>query len=410
MFFSNNTVAQINSELRARMNNPDCFQKSNNQPTQLNKICMKPFARSSLIALALAGIFGLQISSSAFAETSDTPVKKHKRELANPQTYVLKQKQGQPDNKASEAALLEQKKNAYDKLGNSVKALTKALKRESEKAEVDNSETFAKVEANTKEADQIAKSGDYDKAHETLENGYYMLTDQIVKLENLKGQGLGERTDMALEAKPRGAPTDPRSFVEHELKTSKALLDALKHQDEDKLGGKSDEIASIKATAAEAEAELQAGNIDRAKELIHDANSRTKIAIASLQKKPGMKPGSIADEASHHAEDIASAQESYDKRRTAVEALLEAGQRVDEEHNTHHNEFARAESMLNEANQLASANNFTEGQALLDRTYLLLKDTMRKMLSLKEEKKPVVKRQAPKPPKKPVKVRTDAQQ
>ena len=398
MFFSNNTVAHIDFELRANI-------KNSSDTTQLEKACMKRFARTSFIALALVGIFAIQLPNQAFAE-----VTKHKRELANPQTYVLKQKQGKPDTKAAEAAALEKQKATYEKLANSVKALEKALKRESEKAGVDNSETFAQVESNSKEAERLAKSGDYDSAHETLESGYYMLTDQIVELEERKGQGLGERTDMALEAKPRGTPIDPRDYVEHELKTSKALLDALKHQNEDKLGGKTDEIESIKATVAEARAALEADNIDHAKELIHDANSRTKIAIASLQTAPGIKAGSAALEASHHPEDIAAEKEIYEKRKSTVEALLEAAQRVDEEQHTHHNEFTRAESMLNEANQFAAADNYTDGQALLDRTYLLLKDTMRSILSLKEEKKPVVRKRTTPPPKKRVKVRTDAQQ
>lgn len=407
MFYRNNDVAHTDLEQL--------------EPVHTQKAGKTRSARISLLVLALltgVGIVAMQVSSPAFAEDTDAAAKvqkQHKRELANPNTYVLKQKQTKIDSKASEAAALEKKKSDYAKLDKSVKALSKALKRESDKAGVDNTDVLALVELNSKEAGKYATAGAYDKALVALEHGYEALTAEIVKLENLKGQGEGAETNKALAAKPETVSIDPREAVEHEIKTNKALLDALKRQNEEKAGGKEDEIKEIKAAALEASTALDAGDVARAETLIHNANSRTKIAIASLQKAPSALSGIAAVEAQKHDHDTKAQEElrnDYAKRKETVEALLDAGKRVDSEHGTSHNEFARAGSMLRQADDLAAAGNFNEGKALLDRTYLLLKDTMRNMLSLKEEPKPAATRSpaAPKTKKKQVKTRTDAQQ
>lgn len=421
MFFSNNTLAHNDLVLRAAIQDASHRQHNHIELVHISKTHVNRSIRAALMALALlggAGIFAMQLSSPAFAEETNADAaakyQKHKRELANPGSYVLKQKQTKIDaNTADSAIIIEKKKKDYEKLAASVKALTTALKRESEKAGVNNSDVFAKVESSSKEAEKLAKSGAYDEAHQTLEVGYHLLTGTVVKLENLKDQGEGDKSDRALAAKPEATPIDPREHVEHELKTNNALLTALKHQNEDKAGGKADEIEAIKATADEARAALKAGDIDLANDLIKDANSRTKKAIASLQKAPSMLSGSAAvDEAAHHPADMAHEEglkKDYAKRKTSVIALLEAGRRLDTEHGTSHTEFASAESMLNEADALAADGKLGIGKDRLDRAYLLIKDTMRNMLSLKEPK-PVSRSAAPKAKKKPAKVRTDAQQ
>lgn len=405
MFLSKNTIAHTDLE-----------------PGHLPRTRINRSIRASLMTLALlggAGIFALQMSSPAFAAETNadaaTKVQKHKRELANPNTYVLKRGQ-QKDNKAADAAIiLEKEKQDYEKLAKTTKALMDALKRESEKVGVDNSDVFSKVESDLKDAGRQAKSGNYDEAHQTLEVGYHLLTTTVVKLENLKDQGVGDNTDKALAAKPdTSEATDPREYVEHELKTSKALLTALKHQNEDKVGGKEAEMEAITATATEARIALESGDIALAKDLIKDANSRTKKAIASLQTAPSKLPsGQEQYEAGHHPADLAheeNLRNDYAKRKASVQALLEAGRRLDSENHTSHAEFATAESMFNEAETLAAAGKMEEGKEQLDHAYMLIKNTMRSMLSLKEEPKPVRKKSTKTKPKQHVKTRADAQQ
>lgn len=417
MFFSNDTIAHNDLELRAATQDANLHRAGHTDPLHIQKTRVYRSIQTSLMALALlsgAVIFGMQMASPAFAEETNADAKlqkqKSERVIANPNTYVLKHRQGKADTKASDAAILEKKKRDYDRLVNSVKALTDALKRESEKAGVNNAETFAKVESNSKEATRFATAGAYDKAQETLERGYHILTAEVVKLENLKGQG--GKAVSATAAKPDAVATDPRDAVEHEIKTNKALVDALRRQNEDKVGGKDNEIDSIIATAVQARTALDAGDVKLAGDLIHDANSRTKLAIASLQKTPNMLAGSEALSAAHRQGDDAASEanlrNSYAKRKENVAALLEAGRRIDTENSTSHAEFAKAESMLQEAEVLAAANKFAEGKAQLDRTYLMIKDTMRNMLSLKEPKA-ASKSPATKTKKQREKTRADAQ-
>ena len=56
--------------------------------------------------------------------------------------------------------------------------------------------------------------------------------------------------------------------------------------------------------------------------------------------------------------------------------------------------------MLKEADALAAANKFDKGNDQLDRTYVLIKNTMRKMLSPKDEPKETHESFAPAKPKK----------
>lgn len=303
---------------------------------------------------------------------------------------------------ADDPAILEKKKRDYEKLAGTVQAMTTALKQESEKAGVNNADVFGNVESSSTEADRLAKAGNYDGAYQALDVGYHTLTKAIVKLENLKNKG--ERPEKSLDSKPHADATEPREYVVREIETSKALLAMLKHLNEDKSGGKENEIGAIKATAEEAGAALEAGDIALAKNLIQDANSRSKKAIASLQTTPSKLSGSAASEAAHHRNDDAAKDESlrtsYAKHKESVVVLLQAGRRIDGEHHTSHTEFDTAESMLKEADTLAAANKFDKGNDQLDRTYVLIKNTMRKILSPKDEPKETHESSAPAKPKK----------
>jgi len=303
---------------------------------------------------------------------------------------------------ADDPVIIEKKKRDYEKLVGTVQVMTAALKNESEKAGVNNADVFGNVESSSTEADRLAKAGNFDGAYQALDVGYHMLTKAIVKLENLKNKG--ERTEKSPDAKPHADATEPREYVVREIESSKALLAMLKHLNEDKAGGKENEIGAIKATAAEAGAALEAGDIALAKSLIQDANLRSKKAIASLQKTPGKLPRSAAPEAVHHRNDDLAKEESvqtiYAKRKESVVVLLQAGRRIDSEHHTSHTEFDTAESMLKEADMLAAANKYDKGNDQLDRTYVLLKNTMRKMLIPKEESKETQESPASAKPKK----------
>ncbi len=300
-------------------------------------------------------------------------------------------------------AMIEKKKRDYEKLAGTVQTMTTALKQESEKAGVNNADVFGNVESSATEADRLAKAGNYDGAYQALDVGYHLLTKAIVKLENLKSKG--GSTEKSLDAKPQTDATEPREYVVREIEASKALLAMLKHLNEDKAGGKESEIGAIKATAAEAGAALEAGDIALARNLIQDANSRSKKAIASLQATPSKLSGSATSEAAHHRNDDVVKEESirtsYAKHKESVVILLQAGRRIDSEHQTSHIEFDTAESMLKEADALAAANKFDKGNDQLDRTYVLIKNTMRKMLSPKDEPKETHESPAPAKPRKP---------
>lgn len=283
-------------------------------------------------------------------------------------------------------SLIEKKKQAYERLVSTTQSLTAALKQESAKAGVDNAEVFGQVESSSQNADRLAKSGDYDGAYQGLDAGYHVLTAAIVKLGKLKNNG-------APAAKPLdagvSADATEREYVAREIESSKALLAMLKHLNEDKVSGKEKEIAALKATADEAGVALQGGDVALAKNLIQDANSRSKKAIASLQTLPDKVSGSSAPEAVHHANDDKtkdlSARNGYAKHKESVVVLLQAGRRVDSERRTSHAEFDKAESMLKEADALAAAKSFDKGHEQLDRTYVLIKNTMRTILSAKGE-------------------------
>lgn len=288
----------------------------------------------------------------------------------------------------------EKKKSDYETLARIIQALTTALKRESEAAGVNNGETFATVEANTKEAERLAKSGAYDQAYQALDAGYHILTKAIVKLEGLKNKG---KADNAVSAKPDAGPSEPKQYVAREIETNKTLVAMLKHLNEDKGGGKEKEIEASKAVAAEASNALAAGDIALARNLIEDANSRTRKAIASLQGATDNLSANAAAESAHHPKEeaakVESLRDAYARHRASVVVLLEAGKRVDGERHTSHPEFAKAEAMLAEADKLAAANKFDSGNEQLDRTYVLIKNTMRSMLSNKDEPKEAAAKQ-----------------
>lgn len=369
MFFKNNTATHTD-------------QDANHSP----KTCTIRFNYSLFVVVLLSSAGVLPIS--AFASDTDTKAQKSKQELIN--AYILKKEQS--NTKASGSTASEKSKADYDKLANSVKALSQALKRESEKAGIDNSVVFGKTESNSKEAAQLAKSGVYDQAHEILNNSYQMLTAEIVKLKDINGQsGQAAHTDTTIAVKSEASSTDSREYVEHALKTNAALLNALERQNKDKAGGKESEIDAIKATATEANTALEKGDIARAKVLIYEANSRIKTVIASLQTIPDVKSGNATVDAASHSKNGTAAEEytqaKYAKRKETVSALLDAGKRIDSERGTSHTAFAKAESMINEADKLVMEGKLTEGKAQLDQAYLLIQNETRNMLSRKKSTK-----------------------
>lgn len=342
---------------------------------------MKRHTRISLLALALlggAGMFAPPLSAPVSAADTASAQKK-KTPLAGPIS-------------AADAASIQKKKRDYENLAASVKALSGALNRESQKVGINNAEILGKVESHAKEAARLAAAGAYDKARLVLDKGYHALTASIVTLDNAKNQGVTTgQPSVAVTLDPKASTAEQREFIAREIDTNKALVDALKHQNDDKKGGKDSEIVSIETAAAEAAAALKAGDITRAGTLIHDANSRVKTAIASLQKPPAMKSGSAANEALQSQEEGAKSDEvarsGYIKRRKSVIALLEAGKRiegVEGEKGSSHPELSIADDLLKDAEALAAVNRFADGKIRIDLAYLMAKDAVRSLRSGKK--------------------------
>ncbi|TAN73054.1 MAG: hypothetical protein EPN14_10115 [Gallionella sp.] len=332
---------------------------------------MKRHTRISLLAIALlgVGVFAPPLAAPVFA--ADTVGAQKKKSPIAP----------------ADAASIQKKKQDYERLAASVKALSGALDRESQKAGIDNTEVLGNVASHLKKAAQLAAAGAYDKARTVLDEGYHTLTVAIVTLENAKNRGMATgRPSPVVTLDPKVSAAEQRKFVAREIDTNKALVDALKHQNDDKKGGKDGDIASIEAAAAEAAAALDAGDIARAGTLIHDANSRVKADIASLQKPPTMQSGSAANEALQRQEGGAKSAEiarsGYVKRKESVVALLEAGKRIEGaegQKGSSHPELSIAEDILKEAEALAAVERFAEAKIQIDLSYLLAKDAVRSL-------------------------------
>ncbi|TAN73053.1 MAG: hypothetical protein EPN14_10110 [Gallionella sp.] len=353
---------------------------------------MKRRTRASLLALALLGTAGMlapPLAGTAFAAADNASIMLKRKKL--PQTAPV-----------DDAASIQKRKQEYERLAASVKALSGALDRESQKVGIDNAEVIGKAALRSKEAAQLAATGAYDKARLVLDESYHNLTAAIVTLENTKNQGAAaSRPSPVVTADPNASIDQQREFVTREITTNKALVDALKRQNKDKKGDKESEIVSLEADASEAAAALEAGDIARAGTLIHDANSRVKEAIASLQKRP-------TEVAQQHEEGVGEdIRNSYIKRKESVAALMEAGKRIDHDRGTSHADFAKAEALIKEAETLAAAERFADGKAQLDRAYLLVKGTMRGMLNGREVT--AGKPAAAKTPTRRVKAKTEAQ-
>lgn len=336
----------------------------------------------ALLAIVMLGSAGV-LPAPAFAAGPDAKAQKNRQETVNAYVQIKEQ------SKASGPAVTAKNKADYDRLASSINALSQTLKRESKNAGIDNSAVIGKIESDSIEAVRLAKSGAYDQAHEILNNNYKMLTAEIVKLHGINAQsGQVSNIDAAAGDKSDAPATDMREYVEHALRTNAALLYALMRQNEAKAGGKDSEIDAIKAIVAEANTALEKGDIASAKNLINEANSHVKTAIISLQTMPDAGPDNAATEATSQEKNGAAtgelAQASYDKRKNAVIALLEAGKRIDGKRGTSHANFAKAESMVNEADELAAAGKLAEGKAQLDITYLLIQNEMLAMLDRKE--------------------------
>lgn len=384
MFFCNNTI-KINLERPADGQNIAADQENHVELNHSKKTCASQFTRTLLIlALLGAGVVATQAISPAYAADDNTDaaakVLKQRSMSANPNANSSG---GKTDTKAADHG-----KANYEKRLNSVNALMKALKRESEKAGVNNSTVLNEVESNMKKATLLAKQGSYGSALETVDQGYKTLTAELSKLENQKSQS---GSPDATTAKPEANTSDSHESIDREFRTNKALLDVLKRQNEEKYAGKEGEIVAIETTITDARNALNAGDIAFARELVGDANARTKRAIASLQSNASTKPDGAAA-ATTHQEESATAAESnlkkdYTKRKNTVIALLDSAKRIDVERGTAHPAFAKTEAMIDEADKLAAAGNVAEGKAQLDRAYLMLKEAMREMLNRKKGSK-----------------------
>lgn len=365
MFYDHNTITGADQDI--------------NYSSKNRSIC----PNRALLAIVMLGCAGV-LSTPAFAAGPNAKAQKNRQETVNAYVQIKEQ------SKASGPTVIEKDKADYDRLASSVNALLQTFKRESEKAGIDNSAIIDKIESGSSEAAKLAKSGTYDKAHEILNNNYKTLTAEIVKLNDTHDQSShGSSLDAAAVDKSVVPVTDTREYVEHALKTNAALLYALMRQNEARAGGKEGEIEAIKATVAEANTALEKGDVARAKELVSEANSHVKkVIIAYLQTTPDARSDHAATGATSHETSGAAtaelAQESYTKRRNTIIALLDAGKRIDSEHGTSHANFAKAESMVNTADELAAEGKLAEGKAQLDNTYQLIRNEMLGMLDRKE--------------------------
>lgn len=268
------------------------------------------------------------------------------------------------------------KKESYEKLLGTVKALTVALQRDPGAGNPDVRAAITKVTTRQKEAEDLATVGEYGIAGSILDEGYRTLTQTMSSLKS--GTGYSSVTGSAAATSGGSGDAARKTSYERQIGTAQALLDAAKRASAESQGARSADIGRIEGMLATARNAAAAGNYTQADTAAADALKDLRPLIGAM--KGGSSETRTAS-GSAGAPDTAKQLAAFDARSATVKALLDAMRRQNTE------KKAGKEGMISDIEaRLARAEGLRSSDpvaaiALIEEIYALTRNTLQGMQS-----------------------------
>jgi hypothetical protein len=179
-----------------------------------------------------------------------------------------------------------------------------------------------KVNARKKEAEELAKLGEYDAAKEILDEGYRLLTQTLAKTKSGSGY-TGQSSMGGMSASETGRDKATRDMAERNIASAKTMLDAAKRS-----GASAGDVARIGGTVGKADQRAAAGDYAAADQLAKESLGELRTLIVSLKGESGNSGGSVASSASSSGSTSPAA---VDARIASGKALIDALKRQNAE-------------------------------------------------------------------------------
>lgn len=227
---------------------------------------------------------------------------------------------------AAEGAGGASRQAAYERSLASARSLLDAAKRGSAEAGGAKAADLTRIESTIGAAEKAGKAGDYGRGEGLANDALKELRPLLV---SLKG---GSSTSVGTAAAVPGEKDKAQLLAafDRELMGAKAILDALKRQNQEKRAGKDAEIEDIETRLRQAET-LRGVDIAAADQLLDDAYKQTKQALQSVNVS-GVQTASVAASGAGSGAAGAEAQRAEIDRMLKSSALLrDAVQRVSKE-------------------------------------------------------------------------------
>lgn len=146
---------------------------------------------------------------------------------------------------------------------------------------------------------------------------------------------------------------------------------AAKHLEQEGSAESKQAQQDARAVRAKAKQAIDAGELEKADALLREA-SQLLFKAERGSRSPAMA--------------VDKAKVDFVARRNSVQALMQTGRRIAGEEHATKPDFAQAEGLLKEADQLAAQDKHTEGRVKLDQAYGLITSAVRGMREGKEVK------------------------
>ncbi len=215
---------------------------------------------------------------------------------------------------------------ASERLVASARSLLDAAKRGNAEAGGGKTADLARIESAIAAADQACKSGDHDRGETMANNAMKELRPLLVTLKG--GSSASTATAVAVDGEKDKAQL--LAAFDREMMGAKAILDALKRQNQEKRAGKEGEIADIETRLRQAET-LRGVDISAADKLLDDAYKQTKQALQSVNVASAQTASAASSGATGSGAGAEAQRAEVDRLLKSSALLRDAVQRIGKE-------------------------------------------------------------------------------
>lgn len=217
---------------------------------------------------------------------------------------------------AAEGAGGASRQAASERLLASARSLLDAAKRGNADAGSGRNADLARIESNIGAAEKACKAGDHDRGEAMANNALKELRPLLVSLKG--GSSSGAATVAAVDGEKDKAQL--LAAFDREMMGAKAIIEALKRQNQEKRAGKDAMIEDLETRLRQAET-LRGVNISAADQLLDEAYKQTKLALQSMNASAAPASSAAASGAASGAAG-AEAQRAETDRMLKSSALL----------------------------------------------------------------------------------------